>query len=91
MPKVKAPKILALLATLNPIPIFTFPEIPTPPVTLSAPVVDEVVLVFESIDTAPTNVEVDCTLNPDPILAVPETLKPVPPIISPLTPMPPTT
>ena len=58
-PKVKAPKIFALLATLNPIPIFTFPEIPTPPVTLSAPVVDEVVLVLDNIDTAPTNVEVD--------------------------------
>ena len=58
-PKVKVPKILALLATLNPIPIFTLPETPTPPVTLNAPEVEDVEFVFDRIDTAPTNVEVD--------------------------------
>ena len=82
---------LAVPDTLNPVPMLTFPDTPKPPVTVNAPEVDEVESTLLNIETEPTNVEVLCTLRPEPILAVPEILKPVPPFISPLTPKPPTT
>ena len=67
------------------------PLTPNPPVIDNAPEVEEVELVFDRIDTAPTNVDVPWLEIPAPILIVPETLMPVPPTISPLTPIPPVT
>ena len=57
---------------------------------VNAPEVEEVEFVFERIAAEPTRVDVPWTLNPEPTLATPEILRPVPPDISPLTPNPPT-
>jgi hypothetical protein len=78
-----------VLATLSPVPIVIFPETPKPPTIFKAPVVEDIEFVLERIETAPTKVDVLCTLRPKPILAEPDTLNPLPPIISPLTPKPP--
>jgi hypothetical protein len=78
-----------VLVTLSPVPMFILPETPNPPTIFKAPEVDEVVFVLERIETAPTKVDVLCTLRHEPILAEPDMLNPVPPIISPLTPKPP--
>ena len=51
--------IFTELVTLNPVPIFTSPLIPSPPKIVKAPEVDEVELVFESIETEPINVDVN--------------------------------
>ena len=56
-PKVKVPKILALLATLNPIPILRLQETQTHQVTFHAPKVEEFDLVFDRFNTEQTNVE----------------------------------
>ena len=69
--------------------MFILPETPNPPTIFKAPEVDEVEFVLERIETAPTKVDVLCTLRPEPILAEPDMLNPVPPIISPLIPKPP--
>ena len=53
--------------------------------------VEEVESVLLRIDTEPMRVDVPWTLNPAPTLVLPEMLRPVPPIMSPLTPRPPTT
>ena len=77
------------MATLSPVPILTLPETPKPPTIFKAPEVDEVEFVLERIETAPTKDEVPWTDIPEPILATPDILKPVPPTMSPLTPNPP--
>ncbi len=82
--------ILAVPAILKPVPPLMSPLTPKPPTIIKAPLVEEVEFVFDRIDTEPTKVEVDWTLNPEPILAVPVILSPVPPFISPDTPKPPT-
>ena len=83
--------ILAVPDILKPVPPLISPLTPKPPTTLNAPEVEEVELVFESIDTAPIKVEVDWTLKPEPINTELVTLKPVPMLTLPDTPRPPVT
>ena len=42
--------------TVRPVPTFKFPDTPTPPVTVNAPVVDDVDCVFEAKLNAPITV-----------------------------------
>jgi hypothetical protein len=42
-----------------PVPLLNLPERPIPPLIINAPDVEDVELTFDSIETAPTSVEVD--------------------------------
>ena len=59
VPIFKKPETKAVPDTLKPVPTFKFPLTPKPPTTLNAPEVEDVELVLDNIDTAPTKVEVD--------------------------------
>lgn len=83
--------MLTLPDMLNPVPPTISPLTPTPPVTLSAPDVEDVAFVLESIETAPTSVEEPWIETPEAAKIILATLSPVPMLTLPDTPNPPTT